>query len=213
MTRFIFVRHAQSIANDRGVFIGHIDWDLSELGFKQADLLCRYLTEQGYSPDVIYSSDLLRPYHTIEPFAKKLGMEIIKNNKLREIYAGKWEGQKFDDLAANEPAFKVWQQDIGHSATGDGETVAELYDRINGEVDRLAGLHDGQTVMIATHATPIRCLTARASGVGLDGMKDIHWAFNASVNIFDHDGKDLVPVVLNLHEFLSDLNTELPKSC
>ncbi len=213
MTHFIFVRHAQSIANDRGVFIGHIDWDLSELGFRQADLLGHYMTERKFKPDVIYSSDLLRPCHTIEPFAKAVGMEIIKNRRLREIYAGKWEGRKFDDLAANEPSYKVWRNDIGHSATGGGETVAELYERINAEVDRLAKMHDGQTVMIATHATPIRCLTARAQGVGLAGMKDIPWAFNASVNIFDHNGEDLIPVELNCHDFLAELNTELPKSC
>lgn len=213
MTRFIFVRHAQSIANDKGVFIGHMDWDLSELGFRQAELLCRYLTERKFKPDVIYSSDLLRPCHTIEPFAKSLGMEIVKNRQLREIYAGKWEGQKFDDLPNLDPSYKIWQQDIGRAQTDGGESVADLYGRINTEIDRLAKLHDGHTVMIATHATPIRCLTARAAGTGLDGMKDISWAMNASVNIFDHDGENLIPVELNKHEFLAELNTELPKSC
>ena len=213
MTRFIFVRHAQSIANNKEVFIGHMDWDLSDLGFKQAELLCRYLVKENCHPDVIYSSDLLRPCHTIEPFAKTVGMEIIKNRQLREIHAGNWEGRKFADLAQNEPAFKIWRQDIGHSATGDGETVAELYDRINSEVDRLAALHEGKTVLIATHATPIRCLTARAAGTGLDGMKDISWAMNASVNIFDHDGENLIPVELNKHEFLAELSTALPKTC
>ena len=213
MTRFIFVRHAQSIANDKGVFIGHIDWDLSELGFRQAELLGRYLTERKFKPDVIYSSDLLRPCHTIEPFANAVGMEIVKNRQLREIYAGKWEGQKFDDLPNLDPSYKIWQQDIGRAQTDGGESVAQLYERINAEVDRLAKVHDGQTVMIATHATPIRCLTARSQGVGLDGMKDIPWAFNASVNIFDHDGENLIPVELNCHDFLAELNTELPKSC
>ena len=213
MTRFIFVRHAQSIANDKGVFIGHIDWDLSELGFRQAQALGEYLTERGFRPDVIYSSDLLRPCHTIEPFAKAVGMEIVKNRQLREIYAGDWEGRRFDDLLENEPAYQIWKQDIGNSKTGGGESVAELYARINEEVDRLAKLHDGQTVMIATHATPIRCLTARAQGTGLDGMKDIPWAFNASINIFDHDGEKLIPVELNTHDFLENMNSELPKSC
>ena len=131
MTRFIFVRHAQSIANDKGVFIGHIDWDLSELGFRQAQALGDYLTERGFKPDVIYSSDLLRPCHTIEPFAKAVGMEIVKNRQLREIYAGDWEGRRVDDLLENEPAYQIWKQDIGNSKTGGGESVAELYARIS----------------------------------------------------------------------------------
>ncbi len=213
MTRFIFIRHAQSIANDKETFIGHKDWDLSETGKKQAAALCRHMADEGYRPDVIYSSDLLRPYHTVEAFARELGMEIIRDRELREIYAGDWEGQKFGDLAANVPSYRVWLNDIGNAQTDGGESVKELYGRINREVDRLALKHEGETVMVATHATPIRCLTARAKGVGLAGMKDIPWSFNASINIFDHDGTNLTPVDLNNHEYLSNLSTALPKTC
>ncbi len=213
MTRFIFVRHAQSIANKEGRFIGHKDWDLSELGFEQAEALGRYMIGAGYRPDVIYSSDLLRPYHTVEPFAKAAQMEIIKNSALREIYAGEWEGQRFDDLAANVPGYQTWLNDIGNAKTDGGESVAQLYDRINTEIDRLAALHEGQTVLIATHATPIRCLSTRAALAGLDGMKDIAWASNASINIFDHDGRDIFAVELNKHDFLAELSTALPKTC
>ena len=97
MTRLIVVRHAQSIANKMKVFIGHKDLDLTDFGHEQAKLLGEYLVKKEYPIDVIYSSDLLRPYHTIEPYAKAVGKEIIKDRELREIYAGEWEGKNFSD--------------------------------------------------------------------------------------------------------------------
>ena len=37
MTRLILIRHGESLANQMGVFAGHTDFELSELGMKQAE--------------------------------------------------------------------------------------------------------------------------------------------------------------------------------
>lgn len=42
-TTLLFVRHGQSIANENGIFAGHLDVPLSELGQKQAVELKDYL--------------------------------------------------------------------------------------------------------------------------------------------------------------------------
>lgn len=213
MTKLIIVRHAQSIANRDRTFIGHIDLDLTELGVKQAELTTQYLIEQNYPIDVIYSSDLLRPYHTIEPYAKAVGKEIVKDRELREIYAGKWEGHKFEDLPNLFPeSFNLWRTDISKTHCEDGESVEELYARINHAINRIAKENDGKCVLIGTHATPIRCLCARAECVGLAGMKEIGWVNNASVSIFEYDGGVLIPIEINHHEHLKSLDTALPKN-
>ncbi|MGN1047762.1 MAG: histidine phosphatase family protein [Eubacteriales bacterium] len=213
MTNLIVVRHAQSIANMNGIFIGHMDLDLSELGKKQAELTAEYLIRENIPIDKIYSSDLLRPYHTVEPYAIKKGMEIIKRKELREIYAGKWEGKKFDELP--ELYFKtygVWLTDISKAECDGGETVANLYERINKEIDRIASENDGKTVLIATHATPLRCMIARAKGVGLDGMQNVSWGGNASLNYFTYKDGTLVPEKLGQCDHLGLLHSELPKN-
>ncbi len=214
MTTLIVVRHAQSLANKEELFIGHKDLDLSDLGFMQAELLGKYLYEKEYPIDVIYSSDLLRPYHTVEPYAKLVSKEITKDKKLREIYAGDWEGHKFADLLKLYPISyaEKWRKDIGNCVCDGGESVAELYVRINSAIDKIAKKHDGKTVLIGTHATPLRCLMARAAGVGTDGMKDIRWCENTSLNIFVYADGLLYAKELNIHEHLGDLRSGLPRN-
>lgn len=213
MTTLIIVRHAQSIANEKGIFIGHKDMDLSDLGHFQAKLLCDYLLKKEYKIDAIYSSDLLRPFHTVEPYAKAIGKEIIKNSNLREIFAGKWEGHKFADLYDLFPEnYGAWKTDIGSCKCDGGESVKELYERINLEIDRIADRHDGETVLIGTHATPLRCIMARCEGVGVAGMKDIKWCENTSLNIFEYSEGVLSPVALNVSEHLSAYRSGLPSS-
>ena len=213
MTRLIIVRHAQSIANREQVFIGHRNLDLTETGREQARLLGEYLVKKAYPIDTIYSSDLLRPFHTVEPYADAVGKEIIKEKGLREIYAGEWEGHKFTDLPILYPEnFYVWLNDIGNCQTNGGESVKELYNRINSTVDRIAEENDGKTVLIGTHATPLRCLCARVRGVGTDGMMDIKWCENTALNIFEYSAGVLSAVELNICEHLGALRTELPST-
>ena len=95
-TEIYLIRHGESQANEKNVFIGHGDLDLTEKGKKQAELTAEYLKACHF--DVIYSSDLLRAYHTAEATAKKLGLPIVKDERLREIDAGEWDFKTFDDL-------------------------------------------------------------------------------------------------------------------
>ena len=77
-TRLIFIRHGQSMGNFHHLFLGHTDLDLSELGYQQAELACRYVFE-NYEVSSIYASDLSRAYETVKPLADELGIEIIKD--------------------------------------------------------------------------------------------------------------------------------------
>ncbi len=70
MTRLIITRHGQSIANAQYRFAGHSDFDLSEIGHKQAELAAEYISK-NFTVDYIYSSDLLRAYNTALPTAKR----------------------------------------------------------------------------------------------------------------------------------------------
>ncbi|MBE6632498.1 MAG: histidine phosphatase family protein [Ruminococcaceae bacterium] len=213
MTTLMIVRHAQSLANKEGIFIGHIDMDLSELGHEQAKLLSEYLVKKEYPIDVIYSSDLLRPFHTVEPYAKSVNKDVIKDKDLREIYAGKWEGERFDDLLETFPdSYGMWKSDIGKTVCDGGESVAQLYERINSEVDTIAKENDGKFVLIGTHATPLRCLMARAAGVGVDGMQGIKWCENAGINIFEYSDGVLRAKELYICEHLGSLRSGLPRS-
>lgn len=208
-TKIIMVRHGFSLANEAKKFAGHWDIELTELGKKQAEKAGAYFKE--HPVDVLYSSDLLRAYQTAEPIGKALGLPIHKDTGLREIKAGEWEGISFDDMAVQYPKeAEIWVSDIGRSRCPGGESVAELTERIAGAVRRIAEKHDGQTVCITTHATPIRALTTVAAGVPVEEMVNVPWAANASINVFEYEDGVFKAVELDIIEHLGDLLTQLP---
>ncbi len=212
MTRLIVIRHGQSIANAQSRFAGHSDFDLSEIGFAQAELVGKYIAEHE-KPDVIYSSDLLRAYNTALPAAKRLGMQIQKTEELREIFAGKWEGMTTDDIMAQyAEEFSVWKNDYAHCRCLGGESTAEVYERVWKFVRRISSEHDGGTVMISTHATLVRALSARAAGLDADSVDQIPFTHNASINIFTYDNEKITPVKINIIEHLGDIVTGVHKS-
>ena len=116
MTRILLVRHGESGANKDKFFAGHLDIDLSELGYKQAKCTADYIAKT-YKVDMVYSSDLLRAYHTAETIAKMTGNSLKKKESLREINAGEWQGLVFDELQKKyADSYGVWLTDIGRAA-------------------------------------------------------------------------------------------------
>ncbi len=209
--RIYLVRHGESEGNKRRSFLGHTDLPLTELGHRQAQAAADYL--ENVDIDVIYASDLLRAYMTAEHIAEKKGLSIIADSTMREIYAGEWEDQLFDDLAVKfEKDFCVWRNDIGASRCTGGESFVELYNRIIPEITRIANSNDGLTVCIATHATPIRCARLKANGYGFDRAKDIGWTMNASTTVIDVVDGEFTIVEDQITSYLDGIGTVLPKT-
>lgn len=202
-TRLIFVRHGYSVSNDKKFFAGHTDVDLTERGHKQAELTAEYLKNEKI--DIIYSSDLKRAYYTALPISKMHSLPIIKDESLREIYAGEWEGLSFEELREKyEKAYSLWINDIGLSRCTGGESTKELLDRIFAKTERIALENEGKTVLIATHATPIRVLCTAAAGEGMEKMKDIPFVMNASVTRFDFEKGILTAVSVDENAHLGE---------
>lgn len=185
MTRLIFIRHGQSIANVKHIFAGQADYDLTELGHMQAERTAAYVME-NYQIDVIYSSDLVRAYHTAKHVADNLGIETITNQNLREIYAAQWQGLTYDEILERYmDDYNAWLHDIGNSHCTGGESVQQLSDRVCHEVEKIVEENVGKTILIVTHATPIRALQCRWSNKSLNDMKDVPWVPNSSVSVMN----------------------------
>ena len=209
--RFILVRHGQSEGNLVRSFLGHTDLDITELGHKQAECTAEYLKDEKI--DVIYSSDLKRAWNTAEHIAAKKNLSIIADSELREIFAGEWENRLFCDLETEfTEDFKIWREDIGNARPTGGESVKELSDRIIGELIRIAGMYDGETVCIATHATPIRMAGVKAMGLSVESAKNVNWAPNASVTVIDVENGDFKLIKYGYNEHMGELSTFLPKN-
>lgn len=212
MTRLIFVRHGYSEGNLLGEFHGHMDGDLTDLGHEQAERAGVYLKDRKI--DVAYSSDLRRAYKTALHITKYHGIEPIKDENLREIYAGEWEGKKFSELERDYPElYGTWRSDPADFVSIDGESMREVYDRLKTEVERIVGENRGKTVLVATHATPLRCLACTWLGQPLSEFNSVAWMNNAAISEIDYaDDGTITPIVINYTEHLGDLVTALPKT-
>ncbi len=213
MTTLILVRHGQSMANLEKIYAGHTDYDLSPTGHAQTEKTAEYILE-NYKVDKIYSSDLKRAYNTAKKVADKIGMEIITDKNLREIYAGNWEDVPFDELVQKySDDYSVWLDDIGNSVCTGGESVKQLAERILKKLTEIATENDGKTVLVTFHATPIRTMQCLWSGKTLDEMKDVPWVSNASVTVVEYKDSSFELKLIGEDSHLSGMQTELPSNC
>ncbi len=210
MTTFLMIRHGQSEANLDSIFAGHYDAPLTELGLRQARVTAEYIKD-NYNVDKVYASDLKRAFSTGKALSDLLGIEIVPEADLREIYAGDWEGVPFSEIKENYPqVFGNWFEDIASCRCPNGESVTELGERVFSCFKRIAEDDPNKTVAIATHATPIRALQALVTYGSLSNMKDLTWVSNASVSVLTYDGEWRFTEVSH-DEHLKELVTALPK--
>lgn len=212
MTRIIMIRHGQSVANFECRFAGHSDFDLTELGRRQAACAAKYLRRIGEKPDAVYSSDLLRAHNTALPVAEEFGLPINDTQGLREIYAGDWEARRVDDIYENDrDAFTVWRMDFSKAVCTGGESVKELYERIVKYVCELAAANDGKTLVLATHATPVRAIDCFSRGWGADRIGDVSFVRNSAISIFEYENGSIKPVKVDIVDHLDpSLITAVP---
>ena len=206
-TKLYLIRHGESQGNQRDAFLGHTDLDLTDTGRMQALKTAEYL--KRFPIDAIYSSDLLRAYHTAEATSALINIPITKEKRLREIFCGEWEDQPFSLLLEKYPqSYGAWINDIDNAHPDGGESTLELQRRVIEALQEIAANNLGKTVAVFTHATPIRCFTAYCKGC--EKIKSVPWASNASVTEVEYKNGRFQLVAYSQDDFLGDLVTVLP---
>lgn len=212
MTKLYFIRHGESVSNLITQFAGSLDMPLTERGRAQATATAAFLSDVPFS--CVYASDLTRAYDTGKAVADSHGVPIYPTVQLREIYAGEWEGKTYSELERQFPdSYGVWRKQIGLAQCPDGESVAQLQERIRACVEDVVRRHPNETVCIATHATPIRVMECVWTNTSLEKMHTIPWVSNASVTIAEYDENCVGRLIeRDLHHHLGDLHTVLAKN-
>lgn len=211
MTTILIVRHGFSESNKLKTFTGHIDAPLSDVGVEQARLTCNYIAE-NYAVDKVYSSDLSRAVNTLKPLADALGLEIIKEKGLREIYGGKWEGVAFDQLPKLFPEdYKVWQENVGIARCTGGESYPESQKRVVETLYKIAQQEEGNTIAVATHGGLIRGLECYLLGIPLEEMSKTSYVQNASISVIVYDGETFTLIERDIVKHLNGLCTAMGK--
>ena len=96
MRRLVLMRHGESIYNQKNLFTGWTDVDLSEKGVQEAKEAGALLKKNGIYPDICFTSWLKRAIHTAQIALRELEWEqidAIRSYKLNERHYGAWQGQ------------------------------------------------------------------------------------------------------------------------
>ena len=165
-TKIILVRHGQSLGNAKRVLLGHTDLDLSELGYAQARATAEALRDERI--DAIYSSDLLRAMNTARAHGELRGMEVIPDERLREVMLGDWEGCSVEEICKlyGEKAYtEDWLGGFGTFKFPGGDRVMDRAGIFYDELKRLCEENLGKTLLIASHAAVIRGFFGKIRGL------------------------------------------------
>ena len=205
-TTIILVRHGECSANIEERFRGRCDFELNELGLRQAEEIAGALVR--LRPTALYSSPLKRAVQSLEPAAKQLGLTVGIEEGLTNIAFGPWEGRKKSEIAAEQPElWKLWKTDPENLSFPGMESLDEVGRRSRAVVDRLVRAHAGETIALCTHRTVLKPLVPYC----LDMARPWFWKFhfdNASVSILIHDDKGYSLFSLNRTDHLTRLNRE-----
>ena len=211
MTTLLFLRHGQSMANLDELFAGQYDTPLSQNGREQAERAGKYIAG-NYKVDAIVSSDLIRAYETALPAARRFGLPVRKMPGLREIHVGEWENLPFDVIRRDDPAAYTvlvtddrLDADVRDVGCPGGETVGQLSDRVCAAFFELVREYEGKTLLVVTHATPIRVLECRIRYAGdLSRLTEIPWVKNASLTVVTEENGAFRIEAKSVDSYLSD---------
>ena len=185
MTKLILVRHGQSQSNVVRRFNGQTDSPLTELGKEQAELTAKFIKD-NFKIDKVYASDLQRAYYTGQKIAEYSNVPIDKSVGMREIFVGEWE-DKDNDFLLKRDDFKLWITDIVNTEPENGETVRGFSKRILDTINKIVNENPDKTIVVATHATPIRVLETFVRTGDIEKMQSRSWVSNASCSVFNYE--------------------------
>jgi broad specificity phosphatase PhoE len=163
MATLLLTRHGETEWNATHRWQGFTGPPLNELGRQQAEELAERLARIDI--DAIYSSDTIRAADTAEIVAARLGLDVRKDARLREVNFGEWEGltrQEINERYAG--AFSEWDACKLAAPTG-GETDLRMAERVLEALSEIARNHIDQTVLVVTSGGPIRAVQAHAQGI------------------------------------------------
>jgi probable phosphoglycerate mutase len=162
--RLVLWRHGQTLWNAENRHQGQIDIPLNDVGREQARHAAQTLL--AMKPTHVIASDLERALETGQILADLAGVSLSTDERLRETFAGEWQGMTRDEIVAKYPAdYAAWGGD-SEIRPGGGETRWEVSQRVVAAIeDALLNIPAGGTLVVASHGGALRSALGRLLGL------------------------------------------------
>ena len=187
MSTLVLLRHGQSAWNEKNLFTGWVDVDLTPLGEHEAKAAGELLKEQALLPSVLYTSVLRRAIHTAEltlAECNRSWIRVERSWRLNERHYGALQG--LDKGATREKygadQLKIWRRSYdvrpppaipgsewvnsgdprypSNEVIPDSECLADVVDRMMPYWYDAIGpdLLRGEVVLVVAHGNSLRAL-------------------------------------------------------
>jgi broad specificity phosphatase PhoE len=142
---------------------------LDELGCDEIARCAEAITPR---PNLVQSSPRRRCLQPACILAARYGLAVEIVPALDELDYGHWTAQSFDDLD-RDPRWSVWNTKRGTSRPPGGESMRALQQRVVDHLEHLRSDPGSDTVVVVSHAEPIRAALLHYQGIELDDFLSV----------------------------------------
>ncbi len=190
MELYIF-RHGQTVWNKEHKIQGSADIELTDEGRALARKVAEDISDIRF--DAIYSSPLMRAYETACILRGDRALEIVCDDRIREMDFGVLEGKSFHYIHSEgiDPRYSVFfSHPEAFERPQGGESMAEVCARAASFIDDIRGRHGAsERIMIVAHGTSNKAMMKHLRGLE---MKDFWYGGlqkNCAAMIVSLDGE------------------------
>lgn len=212
-TVMLLVRHGRTTLTQSGRLSGRDGQDppLSPAGEDDAARAAALIARFGgpdtpladiAPPSAVVCSPMLRTRQTAAVIATRLGLAVTTDPDWIEIGFGAWEGLTYGQIAEQYPGeLDAWQGSMTAAAPGGGESLDNLARRVGAARRRVRDAYRGRTVVVVTHATPVRAVLQDALDAGAAALWRLRItpAALSVVRYWDDDNAEVATVNATAH--------------
>jgi broad specificity phosphatase PhoE len=146
---------------------------LAPLGIRQAEATRDLLAVRPL--DRCYSSPLQRALETAVIVAAPHGLSPVALEALTECDSGRWEGLDWQTIRSRDAeAYVRFMENPAAYGFPEGESVTDVYRRIQPALEELLTRHTGETILVVSHQMIIRTYLGGLLGLTLDQVRHVN---------------------------------------
>jgi len=178
--KFYLLRHAESVANEKGISDSIIDSELSEKGRKAAEGLVTRLSKDSY--DLFIVSPLKRTIGTVQPFLNTIEKPVVVVEPLtierdigefvgtpRGVFTKYCESNNFDKI---------------YCKSDRGESIEDVYKRAEKFLTKITKKYKNKSILVCGHKVFLHCLALVFDGASVDEYYQHERPVNGEVKEF-----------------------------
>ena len=171
MTDFTLVRHGQSDWNNKNLFTGWENPNLTSKGIDEAHATGLLLKKQSKIYSYLFSSLLDRAINTADIILEELdlnGINVVRDEALNERDYGELTGLNKDDAREKwgEDQVHIWRRSFDIPPPG-GESLKDTADRVIPYYENkiLPLLFEDNNILVSAHGNSLRALVMHIEGL------------------------------------------------